>query len=207
MGRARGGPRRPCSPRSSAGPTSPAWSSPSAARTCAPRRRDLVQGGRQDPPRRIPAAHGPARSRGERSACVPMRWRSWAPCHRSAPSSQITRCIVRRRGRRPAGTSSRTRPRSRPVLAFTLDQLRESFAMRRLVRRGVPIRTPTYLVGEHLIWGATRAHPGRADSRSPTGEVPAPVIPLCSRTPAIGTRQPGRTPPTGFRHRSQSSSP
>jgi 8-oxo-dGTP pyrophosphatase MutT (NUDIX family) len=41
------------------------------------------------------------------------------------------------------------------VLAFTLDQLREGFAMRRLVRRGVPIRTPTYLVGEHLIWGAT----------------------------------------------------
>ena len=27
--------------------------------------------------------------------------------------------------------------------------------MRRLVRRGVPIRTPTYLVDEHLIWGAT----------------------------------------------------
>jgi 8-oxo-dGTP pyrophosphatase MutT (NUDIX family) len=41
------------------------------------------------------------------------------------------------------------------VLAFTLAELRESFAMRRLVRRGIPIRTPTYLVGEHLIWGAT----------------------------------------------------
>ena len=41
------------------------------------------------------------------------------------------------------------------VLAFTLDELRQSFAMRRLVRRGIPIRTPTYLVGEHLIWGAT----------------------------------------------------
>ena len=27
--------------------------------------------------------------------------------------------------------------------------------MRRLVRRGVPIRTPTYEVGEHMIWGAT----------------------------------------------------
>jgi hypothetical protein len=27
--------------------------------------------------------------------------------------------------------------------------------MRRLVRRGVPIRTPTYVVGEHMIWGAT----------------------------------------------------
>jgi hypothetical protein len=27
--------------------------------------------------------------------------------------------------------------------------------MRRLVKRGIPIKTPTYLVGEHLIWGAT----------------------------------------------------
>lgn len=41
------------------------------------------------------------------------------------------------------------------VLAFSLDRLREGFAMRRLVRRGVPIRTPTYVVDEHLIWGAT----------------------------------------------------
>jgi len=41
------------------------------------------------------------------------------------------------------------------VLVFTLDQLREGFAMRRLIRRGLPIRTPTYEVGEHMIWGAT----------------------------------------------------
>jgi 8-oxo-dGTP pyrophosphatase MutT (NUDIX family) len=41
------------------------------------------------------------------------------------------------------------------VLAFELGQLRDGFAMRRLVRRGVPIRTPTYKVGEHMIWGAT----------------------------------------------------
>jgi 8-oxo-dGTP pyrophosphatase MutT (NUDIX family) len=41
------------------------------------------------------------------------------------------------------------------VLMFTIDELRDGFAMRRLVRRGVPIRTPTYVVGEHLIWGAT----------------------------------------------------
>ena len=34
-------------------------------------------------------------------------------------------------------------------------RLRDGFAMRRLVRRGVPIRTPTYEVGEHMIWGAT----------------------------------------------------
>jgi 8-oxo-dGTP pyrophosphatase MutT (NUDIX family) len=41
------------------------------------------------------------------------------------------------------------------VLSFQLDELREGYAMRRLVRRGVPIRTPTYVVGEHMIWGAT----------------------------------------------------
>ena len=41
------------------------------------------------------------------------------------------------------------------MLMFTLDELRAGFAMRRLIRRGVPIRTPTYLVGDHLIWGAT----------------------------------------------------
>ena len=41
------------------------------------------------------------------------------------------------------------------VLMLHLDQLREGFAMRRLVRRGLPIKTPTYVVGEHLIWGAT----------------------------------------------------
>jgi 8-oxo-dGTP pyrophosphatase MutT (NUDIX family) len=41
------------------------------------------------------------------------------------------------------------------VLSFYLDELRAGFGMRRLVRRGLPIRTPTYVVGEHLIWGAT----------------------------------------------------
>jgi 8-oxo-dGTP pyrophosphatase MutT (NUDIX family) len=51
------------------------------------------------------------------------------------------------------------------VLAFTLDELRDSFAMRRLVRRGIPIRTPTYLVGEHLIWGATARILGELLSR------------------------------------------
>ena len=41
------------------------------------------------------------------------------------------------------------------VLLFHLDELRTGFGMRRLIRRGVPIRTPTYQVGEHLVWGAT----------------------------------------------------
>jgi hypothetical protein len=41
------------------------------------------------------------------------------------------------------------------VLALRIEQLRDGYGMRRLVRRGVPIRTPTYTVGEHMIWGAT----------------------------------------------------
>jgi 8-oxo-dGTP pyrophosphatase MutT (NUDIX family) len=41
------------------------------------------------------------------------------------------------------------------VLTLSLEVLREGYAMRRLVRRGVPIHTPTYEVEGHLIWGAT----------------------------------------------------
>ena len=41
------------------------------------------------------------------------------------------------------------------VLTFSLALLRENYGMRRLVRRGVPIRTPTYEVEGQLIWGAT----------------------------------------------------
>jgi 8-oxo-dGTP pyrophosphatase MutT (NUDIX family) len=41
------------------------------------------------------------------------------------------------------------------VLTFSLELLREGYEMRRLIRRGVPIHTPTYEVEGHLIWGAT----------------------------------------------------
>lgn len=41
------------------------------------------------------------------------------------------------------------------VLELALDDLREGYARRRLLRRGVPIRTDTYIVGDDLIWGAT----------------------------------------------------
>jgi 8-oxo-dGTP pyrophosphatase MutT (NUDIX family) len=41
------------------------------------------------------------------------------------------------------------------VLTFSLDVLREGYAMRRLIRRGVPIHTPTYEVEGQMIWGAT----------------------------------------------------
>jgi len=41
------------------------------------------------------------------------------------------------------------------VLAYSLDVLRKGYAMRRLVRRDVPIHTPTYEVEGQMIWGAT----------------------------------------------------
>jgi 8-oxo-dGTP pyrophosphatase MutT (NUDIX family) len=41
------------------------------------------------------------------------------------------------------------------VLTFSLERLREGYEMRRLIRRGVPIHTPTYEVDGQLIWGAT----------------------------------------------------
>ena len=56
----------------------------------------------------------------------------------------------------PEGLSFRPSPSEvAAILLFRLDELRAGFEMRRLVRRGIPIRTPTYAVGEHLIWGAT----------------------------------------------------
>jgi 8-oxo-dGTP pyrophosphatase MutT (NUDIX family) len=41
------------------------------------------------------------------------------------------------------------------VLVASLDDLEAAYAKRRLVRRGVPIKTDTYLIGDKLIWGAT----------------------------------------------------
>lgn len=41
------------------------------------------------------------------------------------------------------------------VIELPLAALRDGYARRRLVRRGLPIRTDTYLVDDHLIWGAT----------------------------------------------------
>ena len=41
------------------------------------------------------------------------------------------------------------------VLELSLADLVHGHEHKRLIRRGVPIRTPTYTVGEHFIWGAT----------------------------------------------------
>ena len=41
------------------------------------------------------------------------------------------------------------------VLEFTLADLMAGHEMQRLLRKGVPIKTPTYTVDGHLVWGAT----------------------------------------------------
>jgi 8-oxo-dGTP pyrophosphatase MutT (NUDIX family) len=41
------------------------------------------------------------------------------------------------------------------VLELSLAELLAGYGRRRLVRRGLPIRTDTYVVGDNLIWGAT----------------------------------------------------
>jgi 8-oxo-dGTP pyrophosphatase MutT (NUDIX family) len=41
------------------------------------------------------------------------------------------------------------------VLQLSVRSLREGAGERRLIRRGIPFRTPTYEVADHLIWGAT----------------------------------------------------
>jgi 8-oxo-dGTP pyrophosphatase MutT (NUDIX family) len=55
------------------------------------------------------------------------------------------------------------------ILTFRLNVLRDSYEMRRLVRRGVPIHTPTYEIEGQLIWGATARILGDLLSRLQTG--------------------------------------
>jgi hypothetical protein len=67
------------------------------------------------------------------------------------------------------------------VLELTLDDLQAGYGRRRLLRRGVLIRTDTYVVGDDLIWGATariladllhRIGPLLADLRGSPGPTP-----------------------------------
>jgi 8-oxo-dGTP pyrophosphatase MutT (NUDIX family) len=41
------------------------------------------------------------------------------------------------------------------VIDLPLNQIKQGYSRQRLIRRGLPIRTDTYVVGRHLIWGAT----------------------------------------------------
>lgn len=59
------------------------------------------------------------------------------------------------------------------VIVATLDDLVGAFGMRRLVRRGVPIKTETFEVGDALIWGATARILTDLLRRLRPGEIPA----------------------------------
>jgi 8-oxo-dGTP pyrophosphatase MutT (NUDIX family) len=41
------------------------------------------------------------------------------------------------------------------VLEFRLVDLLDGYEMKRLLRKGVPVKMPTYTVDGHLVWGAT----------------------------------------------------
>jgi 8-oxo-dGTP pyrophosphatase MutT (NUDIX family) len=41
------------------------------------------------------------------------------------------------------------------VLELSLRELQAGYARRSMLRRGIPFRTDTYAVGDHLVWGAT----------------------------------------------------
>jgi 8-oxo-dGTP pyrophosphatase MutT (NUDIX family) len=41
------------------------------------------------------------------------------------------------------------------ILELSLQELTAGFELKRLLRRGVPIKTPTYTVDGNLVWGAT----------------------------------------------------
>lgn len=41
------------------------------------------------------------------------------------------------------------------VLELSLREVRDAYKRQRLIRRGIPILTDTYVIGQHLIWGAT----------------------------------------------------
>jgi len=56
----------------------------------------------------------------------------------------------------PAGLAHRLSPREvERVIEVNLDDLRAGYGMRRLIRRGVPFRTPTFELEDAFIWGAT----------------------------------------------------
>ena len=53
------------------------------------------------------------------------------------------------------------------MLELSLTDLRAGHTRRRMPRRGVPVRTDVYVVGETLIWGATARIVGDLLDRAP----------------------------------------
>lgn len=59
------------------------------------------------------------------------------------------------------------------VLELPLTALRAGHGRRRLMRRGIPFRTDVYVVGEHLVWGATARMLGDLLERLPAAALGA----------------------------------
>jgi 8-oxo-dGTP pyrophosphatase MutT (NUDIX family) len=60
------------------------------------------------------------------------------------------------------------------VLELPLSALQAGYGRERLLRRGVPFRTDVYVVGEHLVWGATARMLGDLLERLPPDLLRAP---------------------------------
>jgi hypothetical protein len=41
------------------------------------------------------------------------------------------------------------------VLELSLPALKRGYDSKRLLKKGLPIKTPTYTVDDHFVWGAT----------------------------------------------------
>ena len=84
---------------------------------------------------------------------------------------ELRRLSVRRADRARPRVERRRAREVEEVLELPLAELRAGYGRRRLMRRGVPFRTDTYEVGEHLVWGATARILAdlfeRADARRP----------------------------------------
>ncbi len=61
------------------------------------------------------------------------------------------------------------------ILELALDDLKDGYARRRLMRRGVPFRTDVYVVGDNLIWGATARMLGDLLERLPPEALARPA--------------------------------
>ena len=130
-------------------------SSPSGTPTCAATRARSRSRAAGATPTRSCARRRCARPR-RRSGCARERRRDRgrAPAHRHV-RHELRDLSVRRPDRAGRRASARTRSRSTRSCELSLPDLVAGYERKRLIRRGVPIKTDTYTVGGHLIWGAT----------------------------------------------------
>ncbi len=55
----------------------------------------------------------------------------------------------------PGGTFTPQETEVAAILELPVRELISGFESQRLLRKGLPIKTPTYTVGDHFVWGAT----------------------------------------------------